>query len=92
MACARCDFSTPKPSAKAQRLEATDAVQRRLALAVQRRLALIPLTDAERTAIAGDQQAFRRWLERLADTPTPAGPTPRELANSADSSQHPNST
>jgi integrase len=71
MACARCDFYIPKPSGKAQMLEAkTD---------VDRRLALIPLTDGERAAIEQDRQALDRLLEGLADTPTPAGPTPREL-------------
>ena len=46
---------------------------------VDRRLALIPLTDGERAAIEQDRQALDRLLEGLADTPTPAGPTPREL-------------
>ena len=47
---------------------------------VDRRLALIPLTDGERAAIEQDRQALNRLLEGLVDTPTPAGPTPRELA------------
>jgi hypothetical protein len=72
MACARCDFYIPKPSGKAQLLEAKADVDRRLAL--------IPLTDGERAAIEQDQQAVGRLLEGLANTPTPAGPTPRELA------------
>ena len=37
MACARCDFYTPKDSSKAQLLEASDNLQRMLAS--------IPLTD-----------------------------------------------
>jgi hypothetical protein len=72
MACARCDFYIPKPSGKAQMLEAKADVDRRLAL--------IPLTDSERAAIEQDRQALDRLLETLADTPTPTGPTPRELA------------
>ena len=72
MACARCDFYIPKPSGKAQMLEAKADVDRRLAL--------IPLTDGERAAIEQDRQALDRLLEGLVDTPTPAGPTPRELA------------
>ncbi|MFI6063307.1 hypothetical protein [Streptomyces sp. NPDC051286] len=40
----------------------------------------IPLTDDERTAVADGQDALNRLLERLADAPTPAGPTPRELS------------
>jgi hypothetical protein len=71
MACARCDFYIPKPSGKAQMLEAKADVDRRLAL--------IPLTDSERAAIEQDRQALDRLLEGLADTPTPAGPTPREI-------------
>jgi hypothetical protein len=72
MACARCDFYLPKPSGRAQMLEARADVDRRLAR--------IPLTDGERAAIEQDRQALDRLLESLADTPTPTGPTPRELA------------
>lgn len=72
MACARCDFYVPKPSARAQLLEAKSDIDRRLAL--------IPLTDGERAAVEQDQQALGKLLDGLADTPTPAGPTPRELA------------
>src|SRR3954464_11361180 len=66
------DFYIPKPSGRAQLLEAKADVDRRLAL--------IPLTDGERAAVEQDQQAVGRLLEGLANTPTPAGPTPRELA------------
>ena len=77
MACARCDFYIPKPSGKAQLLEAkTD---------IDRRLALIPLTDGERAAVEQDQKAINKLLEGLANTPTPAGPTPRQLAASPSS-------
>ncbi|MEV6655180.1 hypothetical protein [Streptomyces sp. NPDC051219] len=41
--------------------------------------AAIPLTDEERAAVTDGQAALDRLLDRLADTPTPAGPTPREL-------------
>ena len=71
MACARCDFYLPKPSSEAQLLEAKDGLQRML---VQ-----IPLTDEERAAAEHDQDAVDRLLDRLTDTPTPAGPTPRDL-------------
>ena len=37
----------------------------------------IPLTDDERAALEDGQAAVDRLLERLADIPTPAGPTPR---------------
>ena len=45
MACARCDFYIPKPSSMAQLLEAKANVDRRLAL--------IPLTDSERSRRSG---------------------------------------
>jgi hypothetical protein len=71
MACARCDFYVPKGSSKAQLLEARGNLQRMLAQ--------IPLTDDERAAVEDGSAAVERLLERLADTPTPAGPTPREI-------------
>ncbi|WP_216850006.1 tyrosine-type recombinase/integrase [Acidisoma sp. L85] len=72
MACARCDFYIPKPSSKAQLLEAKADVERRLAI--------IPLTDGERAAVEQDQQALGKLLDALSNTPTPAGPTPRQIA------------
>jgi integrase len=71
MACAKCDFYTPKDSSKGQLLEAKDNLQRMLAS--------IPLTDDERAAVDDGQAALDQLLERLADVPTPAGPTPREI-------------
>lgn len=71
MACARCDFYVPKESTKAQLLEARDNLQRMAAS--------IPLTEDERAAVDGGAAAVGRLLERLEDTPTPAGPTPRQL-------------
>jgi hypothetical protein len=76
MACADCDFYIPKPSSQAQLLEAKHGLQRML---VQ-----IPLTDEEQAAVEHDQDAVNRLLERLIDTPTPAGPTPRDLDAAAD--------
>jgi integrase len=70
MACARCDFYTPKQSSRALLLEAKTNLQRMLVS--------IPLTDDERAAV-DDEQAVDQILERLADVPTPAGPTPRQL-------------
>ena len=75
MACARCDFYTPKGSTKAQLLEARDNLQRMLAS--------IPLTDDERAAVDDGHAAVTALLDRLADVPTPAGPTPRELGTPA---------
>ncbi|MFF4393498.1 tyrosine-type recombinase/integrase [Streptomyces sp. NPDC001552] len=71
MACARCDFYTPKESSKGQLLEAKNNLQRMLAN--------IPLTDDERAAVDDGQTALDQLLERLTDVPTPAGPTPRQI-------------
>ena len=70
MACARCDFYTPKDSSKGQLLEAKDNLQHMLAS--------IPLSDDERAAVDEGQTALDQLLERLADVPTPAGTTPRQ--------------
>ena len=72
MACARCDFYTPKNSSKAHLLEAKDNLQRMLAT--------VGITDEERDAIDDGQAALDSLLERLVDVPTPAGPTPRQIA------------
>ena len=69
MACAKCDFYTPKNSSKAQILEAKDNLQRMLAT--------IPLTDDERAAVNDGQAALDSLLGRLADIPTPAARAPR---------------
>ena len=74
MACAKCDFYTPKNSSKAQLLEAKDNLQRMLAS--------LPLTDEERAAVGDGQAALDSLLGRLADIPTPAGATPRQLGAS----------
>jgi integrase len=71
MACARCDFYTPKDSSKGQLLEAKENLQRMLAS--------IPLTDDERAAVDEGQTALDQLLERLIDVPTPTGATPREI-------------
>jgi integrase len=71
MACAKCDFYTPKDSTKAQLIEAKGNLQRMLAS--------IPLTDDERAAVDDGQTALEALLGRLADVPTPAGATPRQI-------------
>ncbi|MFD8847306.1 tyrosine-type recombinase/integrase [Streptomyces sp. NPDC059604] len=71
MACARCDFYRPKASSKGQLLEAKENLQKMLVA--------IPLTDDERAAVDDGQAALNQLLERLADAPTPAGPTPRQI-------------
>jgi hypothetical protein len=72
MACARCDFYTPKTSSKDQLLEAEDNLQRKLAN--------VPLTEDERAAVDDGQAALDQLLERLADVPTPSGATSRQIS------------
>jgi integrase len=62
MACARCDFCTPKDSSKAQLLEARANLQKMRVM--------IPLTDDEQAAVDDGDAALSRLLDRLADTPT----------------------
>ncbi|SFH17056.1 Phage integrase family protein [Streptomyces mirabilis] len=71
MACARCDFHSPKDSTRAQLLEAKGNLQK---MAVS-----IPLAEDEQAALTDGQTAIDELLGRLADTPTPAGPTPRQI-------------
>ena len=70
MACAKCDFYTPKDSSKAQILEAKENLQKMRAM--------IPLTDDEQAAVDDGNAALDRLLDRLADIPT-RGLTPRQL-------------
>jgi integrase len=71
MACARCDFYTPKESSKSQLLQAKANLQRMLIS--------IPLTDDEQAAVEDGQAALDHLLQRLADAPTPTGTTPRDI-------------
>jgi hypothetical protein len=75
MACAKCDFYTPKDSSRALLLEAKDNLQRMLAA--------VPLTDDERAAVDDGQNALDKLLGQLADVPTPTGITPRQLSSHA---------
>jgi hypothetical protein len=43
------------------------------------KMRVIPLTDDEQPAVDDGDAALSRPLDRLADAPTPAGPTPRQL-------------
>jgi hypothetical protein len=71
MACARCDFYAPRASSRGQLLEAKENLQRMASN--------IPLSDDEQVAVEDGQIALDRLLTRLADVPTPAGPTPRQI-------------
>jgi hypothetical protein len=75
MACAHCDFYTPKASSKGQLL----AVK----AGVEQMLEELDLTDEERAALEGDRDALAALTERLAHVPTPAGPTPKELGTAS---------
>ena len=57
MACARCDFYTPKDSTKAQMLEARGNLQKMVTA--------IPLTDDERAASTTVRPRFVRQLRKL---------------------------
>jgi len=73
MACAKCSFYMPKHSSQAQLLQGkTNLLQLRQE---------IPLNDSELAAVDDGVAAMEKLLEQLADVPTPAGPTPRELGN-----------
>ncbi|WP_247704226.1 tyrosine-type recombinase/integrase [Streptomyces sp. RK76] len=71
LACARCPFYVPKQSSRGQLLSVRDGIDQMLEQ--------LDLTDTEREALEGDREAVASLAERLTDTPTPAGPTPREL-------------
>jgi len=71
MACAKCAFYMPKESSQAQFLEGKEHLQRMLQE--------IPLTDEEREAVEEGIEALEKLSYHLADVPTPAGPTPRQL-------------
>jgi hypothetical protein len=72
MACAKCAFYLPKQSAKARIVEGKANLLR---LRQE-----IPLADAELAAVEDGLSAYGKLLEKLANVPTPAGPTPRQLA------------
>jgi integrase len=71
MACAKCSFYLPKDSTKGLLLEAkTNLLRLRQD---------IPLGEAELSAVEDGLSAYEQLLAKLADVPTPAGPTPWQL-------------
>ena len=66
MACAKCDFYTPKQSTAALQLEGKQHLLRLLQE--------ISLGDAKQAAVEEGVSAYEKLLLRLADVPTPAGP------------------
>ncbi len=70
LACARCPFYLPKQSHAGQLLAVKDGIHQMLEQ--------LELTDDERAALEGDRDAVAALAKRLADVPTPAGPTPHQ--------------
>jgi integrase len=75
MACARCSFYLPKDAGRAQLLEAKANLARFREE--------MPLTDPELAAVEDGLGLHEQLIQRLADVPTPAGPTPWELESGA---------
>jgi hypothetical protein len=71
MACAKCDFYLPKKSSAALLLEGKTQLLRLLQE--------IPLGESEQAAVEDGVAAYESLLSKLADVPTPAGPTPRQI-------------
>jgi hypothetical protein len=63
----------PKESSNGQLLAVKDGIEQMLEQ--------LDLTDAERAALEGDRDAVAALVEKLADVPTPAGPTPNQLGH-----------
>jgi len=75
MACAKCSCYVPKGSTMAALLEGKNNLLRMRQE--------IPLSDAELAALDDGVSALESLLSRLADVPTPAGPTPLQLRDTA---------
>ena len=73
MACAKCDFYMPKQSTAALLLEGKQHLLRLLQE--------IPLGDVEQAAVEECVAAYEKLLLKLADVPTPAGPTQRQIGS-----------
>ncbi len=71
MACAKCSFYQPKDSTAAALLEGKNNLLRMRQE--------IPLGESEVAALDDGVSALELLLDRLANVPTPAGPTPRQL-------------
>src|SRR5438876_5355623 len=69
----RCPFYLPKNTTKGQLLEVKSGIEQMLEQ--------LDLTDDERQALEGDREAITALAAKLADVPTPAGPTPNQLGH-----------
>ncbi len=74
MACAKCPYYRPKDSLGEQLIEGKANLVHMLEF--------VQLTEDEKLLVTEGIELHQALLERLADVPTPAGPTPRELAAS----------
>lgn len=72
MACARCPYYCPKDSWREQLVEGQANLVRLLEF--------VQLTEDEKLLVNEGIELHQALIENLADVPTPAGPTPRELA------------
>ncbi len=75
MACAKCLFYMPKGSTASALLEGKNNLLRMRQE--------IPLAEAEVAAVDDGASALESLLKRLADVPTPGGPTPPQLSDSS---------
>jgi integrase len=75
MACAKCSFYMPKGSTASALLEGKSNLLRMRQE--------IPLTEAEVAAVDDGASALESLLKRLANVPTPSGPTPLQLSDSS---------
>ena len=73
MACAKCSFYLPQGSSQLQLLQGKTNL---LQLCPE-----IPLNDWELAAVDDGVATMEKLLEQLADVPTPARPTLRDLGN-----------
>ena len=71
MACAKCPYYRPKDSLAEQLIEGKANLVRMLEF--------VHLTEDEKLLVTEGIELHQELLARLADVPTPAGPTPREL-------------
>jgi hypothetical protein len=72
MACARCPFYAPKQTMADLMVEGKANLVRMLEV--------IKLTDDERLLVEEGVDLHQALIDKLHDVPTPAGPTPRQLA------------
>ena len=71
MACAKCPYYRPKDSLQDQLVEGKANLVHMLEF--------VHLTEEEKLLVTEGIELHQELIEKLADVPTPAGPTPREL-------------